>query len=181
MLEILILLMAVLAARKGRGRKQPFRYTAIPQSIAITLSTLADDTVIVQGTETVLTQDFWVTSVKWFASLRDNTSGQDPIYFGIALAEYTVAEILEALKAAPTSAHDVPAVEHATRYVRNLGIFVQKDTASAATSLRGKAKLNIRVPAGKALPSFWAWNRSGASLTTGSIIQVEATYFGQWR
>lgn len=123
-----------------------------------------------------------MSSVKYLAAMRDATEGEDPIYLGIGLADYTVTELKEALKASPTSQHDIPAIEHSRRFVRVLGIFEQKsDIGLNAQKLRGKAKLNIRVPSGKALPSFWVWNRSGGPMTTGAIVPISATYYGQWR
>lgn len=183
MIEILLLVMALLGmAKKSPRRRRQANFGALPQSIAITLSTLNDDTVIVQGTETILTQDFNMKSVDVVATLRDNTAGEGPIYFGIAASEYTVGEILEALKASPTSQQDVPAVEHAARKVRTIGAFKSTDAATKSVTLgKRRVKLWQRTPAGKALPSFWAWNRSGAALQTGSIIQIEAVYYGNWQ
>ncbi len=178
--------LAHLMAGKPRRRREA-SFQPIPDQIAITLGTLADDTVILQASGITLTQDYWQKSLDYTAALRDLTAGEGPIWFGIADPELTVAEIKEALNAVPTSSHDFPAVEHARRPVRVLGVFDPLADAQARLNegkpkrFRFPAGWTRRVPAGKQPAQFWAWNRSGAALTTGGIIQVHSTYYGNWR
>ncbi len=170
---------------KFKGREASFQ--PIPDVISITLGTLADNTVVFQASGITLTQDYWEKSFDWSAQLRDLTAGEGPIWIGVADPELSVAEVLEALNAVPTSSHDFPAVEHARRPVRVLGVF--EGAVDGQSSINdGKRKRfrmprnwTKRVPAGKQLTQFWAWNRSGAALTTGGIVQIHTTYYGNWR
>ncbi len=172
-------------ASKPRRRQASFQ--PIPDQISVTLSTLADDTVILQASGITLTQDYWVKSMDFTAAMRDLVAGEGPIWFGVADPELTVAEIKEALNAVPTSSHDYPAVEHAKRPVRVLGVFEgQLDAQSSWNDGKQKrfrfpSSWKRRIPAGKAMPQFWCWNRSGAALQTGAVAQIHATYYGNWR
>lgn len=168
-------------ARKRRQRRRSAPLVPIKQDTSITLSTLANDTVLKQDNNVNLTQDVRCISMSWIASYRNHTAGQGPLVMGLAREELGVSEIAEALDAAPTSQHDVPAIEHTKRFVRTKGYFDGLGTEEKFDEGRvQKMRINMLVPAGKALPVLWSRNRSGATLTTGTIIDIQQTWWVRW-
>lgn len=145
------------------------------------LSTLASDAVKL-STAPTLSQDVLIHSLDQIISVRDLTPGEGPLEFGVADATLTVTEIAEALDASPAHANDVPAVEHAKRKVRTIGQF--SGLAESETYNDGRprrVKLNWFVNAGQSFPVMWVRNRSGATLTTGSIVEMNNKFYATWK
>ena len=106
--------------------------------------------------------------------------GEGPIVVGIMNSVLTVAELVEALDASPTGKDDQLAREKASRPVRTFGTFAGRETEEVLNdgkALRSTIKLSIGQDR---QPSFWAVNRSGATLTTGTIISVNGVMYGRW-
>ncbi len=156
-------------------------FGVIPYREGIALSTLAASAAIT-GTAPVLTQDFRTISMDCVWSQRDLTSGEGPVLVGWAAPELTVAEIAEAISAAPTSQYDYPAIEHSRRPVRKAGSFpvvLAGEVLNDGKAIRTKMRMDI--PAGKGMPQAFTFNDSGNVLTTGGVTQVEAKYYGVWK
>ncbi len=145
------------------------------------LAALASD-VVKSSTAPQLEQDVILKSVRASTSLRAATPTEGPLEWGIAEASLTVTEIAEALDAAPTHKHDIPATEHAARRVRSLGTFPVEvaNEISPADGTRVFARLNWRVAANSSFPQVWTRNRSGAVLTTGAIVENDLIYHCKW-
>ncbi len=146
------------------------------------LSTLANDTVVFETSPVTLAQDCSFNTYDVYVSWEGATAGEGPIEIGIAGADLTVTEVEEALEAQPTSQFDFPAIEHQTRPVRS--IVVLPFDSEDGISNDGKPirrKMRMQVPAGKTIPRIWALNRSGGTLTTGSVIAISAKYYGSWQ
>ncbi len=115
-------------------------------------------------------------------SLRGGTAGEGPLEVGIASPDLTVTEVEEALEAQPTSQYDVPAIEHARRPVKTIGILpglATNETLNDGKSIR--VRLPMMLPAGKNIPQVWVMNRSGGALTGNQIIAIKAKYYGNWK
>ncbi len=167
-------------AKHGKRRRNDnfFVHKDSPQN---GLSTLAADTVKL-ATAPTLSQDVLILSVDTIHTIRDLTAGEGPLEFGVADASLTVTEIAECLDASPAHKNDVPAVEHAKRKVRSIGMF---DGAVGAEKFNEgrprRIKLNWLIPASQSFPNFWVRNRSGATLTTGAIVEMNNRFYCVWK
>ncbi len=171
-------------AQKRRGRRRPsaHNFLVFPDEDAIALGALGDQTVVRQANPITLTQAAFIKSVDISMGIHTATPGEGPVLVGISKAELSTSEIAEALVAAPTSQDDVPAIEQSKRFVRQIGQFdmvTQDGVLNDGEVMR--IKLNIKVPNGKAMPTFWAKNLSGATLTTGATIRTKAKFYGRWQ
>ncbi len=166
--------------------KKPSRkrgLTAIPFSESKALSTLADDTVIsgnlLSGN---LTEDFFCTSIVGTVSLEAHTAGEGPIEMGIAHNDYTVAEILENLKAEILGTADKILLEQSRRLVRRGGMFTGQATSEVLNQgMPIKIIVKRLFESGKTI-NLWARNMdtAGGPLTTGTLLNFHGTVFGRW-
>lgn len=155
-------------------------FVAIPVSQQLTLSTLASNTVIAADLIASLTEDLFVISADLMVSLLNQTFSEGPIQVGLAHGDLSVAEIGENLNANVTGPDDIIQMERARRPVRKIGMFsgVAGDiTLNDGKSLRTKVKFTIGD--GNAL-AVWAVNRSGATLTTGTLVRFDGVIYGRW-
>ncbi len=166
---------------RTRGRKGSF--VAIPFATRLPLSTLDDGTVLkgdVLGAD--LGEDLYVVSIDAYVAQRDATSGQGPILVGFAHDDLSVAEINEALEAEVTDPDDIIAKERARRPVRKTGLFPVINVGEVLND--GKAirtKCGWSEGSGAHRIALWARNQSGATLTTGAIIEWFGTVYGRWQ
>ncbi len=166
-------------AKKPRWTGRNF--AVIRDETGITLGTLADK-IVVFATATALAQDIVTHSGDLSATLAGATGGEGPIMFGVCDPNLTVTEVKEALEASPVSQHDYPAVEQAKRPVRIIGTFQVASTQEDFNDGKPRRfKLRLRIPAGMSIPKFWAYNKSGAALTTGATITISAKHYGSWQ
>lgn len=163
--------------RRKRSRSKNF--VAIPIGQGISLSTLADDTVL-KSDPITLGEDLFVISTEFLISLRGLTAGEGPIEVGFAHGDLSITEIKEFLDAHLTDPDDITVKEKLTRPVRRIGMF---------PGLSGNEVLNNGIPIktkGKFTIgdghtfSLWVMNHSGAALTTGSAIRVDGKVYGKW-
>lgn len=166
-----------MAKRKGR---RPF--VTIPHTDVITLSTLANNTVIKESNVLNLGEDFFCVSMDITASIRDATAGEGPIKIGWANDDLSVAEIAEALAAAPLDPSDIVELERARRPVRMFAqfpVFSAEETINDGKTLRVKVRRRFSSGANKMI-GLWAQNRSGATLTTGAVVSLDYRLYGYW-
>ncbi len=113
--------------------------------------------------------------------MRDHTGSEGPIIVGIAHGDYTVAEVQENLGlTGMEDPNDMVAKEQGYRKVRSAGDFSGLNTDEVLNDgkpIRTTGKFMITT--GGTL-QFWAWNRSGATLTTGSAISIAGKLYGRW-
>ncbi len=172
-----------MAKHKRRGRKFNSKFQVIPVNATIALGTLASETALLQNL-TILQDDFWAQSADLIWAIHDLTPGQDPIAVGLANGDLSVAEVKEALNASPVSRSDIVARERARRPIRKVGQFSSQDASSSSNRLNdGKAirtTVKMYMAEGTELNAF-AFNQSGAALTTGAIVRVWGDIYGEWR
>ncbi len=167
-------------ARKRRGRRslQPVKFAA-----QLALSTLGSATIIATPTVDNLKQDFDIVSTDLVCMIRDLTPGEGPLLFGLAEESYTVGELGEALDASPLSQYGT-AQERAGRKVRTYGAFEGVDaeeTVNDGRAIRRKMFLRAIGGASSAMAQVWIRNLSGATLTTGAILEIQGTHWGRWK
>ncbi len=174
-----------MARKKRSGRRRAV--VTIPDAQNIILGTLNNDTAVF-GTSVPITDDFFCYSFDITATLRDLTLGQGPIQIGWCNADFSVAEVVEALDARPLGASDMIERERARRPVRVFGQF-DGTAGGVATTTAYAERLNdgktLRV---KVMRKFtknlgmvlFAVNRSGANLTTGGLVFNQVRWYGRW-
>lgn len=177
MLEILVLMALMMAGHRKGGYPSKGRYAlrGVRYSISNPLGTLGNITVISVGITGSADGAYRMISVQGVWSLKNLTSGEGPIVVGFAHSDYTVVEVKEAIEAnASISVGDKVTNEKANRLVRIVGVF-EGDGDDLDTTLNDgrpiKTRLNWFIPIGKAVNLF-AYNDSGATLTTGAIVDL---------
>ncbi len=172
-----------MAKKKPYRRRRNRNFVAIPFSTRLPLSTLADGTVLkgdVLGSD--LGEDLYIVSIDAQIAIRGATAGEGPILVGFAHDDLSVAEINEALEAELTDPDDIIAKERARRPVRKTGLFsvinaneVLNDGKAVRTKCRwSEGDGNHRI-------ALWARNQSGATLSTGAILEWFGTVYGRWQ
>ncbi len=184
MLEILVV-MAILAIAVGvmaakRRRASRGRLVYLPFDESITLGTLVANGISTNALQT-LTQDFDIVGVKATVSFTDVTQGEGPLEVGWAQSELTGVQIVANRDASPTSQWDVLANEQSKRKVRVFGKSAGTTDESLNNGLAVWRKMFLRIPSGKALCDLWIINRSGATLTTGAIVNLQGSVVGCWK
>ncbi len=172
MYEILMLITCfALMAKHGKGRRRYSlrRVRTIPQ---VALATLANVTVVVGAVTPTADGQYRAMSLSHTWSLKGLTAGEGPILVGYAHSDYSVTEIKEAIEiAASINIGDlISSREKADRLVRIVGSFAGNTTDETLNDGRPiKTRLNWAIPIGKAVNIF-AYNDSGATLTTGAVV-----------
>ncbi len=157
----------------------------ITQKDLITLGTLGAATVMKQATGIAIEDSFRLIKVEISAVMTGHTGGEGPIHLYVVNDELSVAEIAEAINAqGPVNRNDRVAMERAERAVFLLGVFGAAGVTEelhGADGQEGIVNKTIRWTFNN--PEGWsivAFNDSGATLTTGSIVRFVAKYFGVW-
>ncbi len=152
----------------------------LPINAQITLSTLADGVAVTADLIQALTEDFYILSVDLSWALLEATAGEGPLQVGVAMGDLTVSEIVEAVTASPSGPDDIIAIERSRRPTRISGAFSGLNTEEVLDDghmIRTKCKFMLYD--GKSFKA-WCLNRSGAALTTGSLIRVTGRAYGRW-
>ncbi len=112
-----------------------------------------------------------VKSATYVWSKKNATGAEGPITVGYAHSDYSVTEIKECIEAqASINVGNKVAQEQANRLVRIIGQFPGASTEETLNDGRPiHTKLNWLIPIGMQLNIF-AYNDSGATLTTGMLI-----------
>ncbi len=168
-----------MARKKFRKNRRDF--VAIPFSAAITLSTLADNIVLTDGLTNAFLEDLFVIAVDSLWSIHGLTAGEVPIIFGFAHDDLNVTEIAEHLGAELIDPSDIITRERARRPVRKVGQFARGALTEQQLNngLLERTRIKFMVGDGHTLAA-WVQNRSGATLTTGAIVEISGTLFGRW-
>ncbi len=169
-----IIAMMIMARKRGRALV-PVKFEA-----AISLSTLANDTVISAAALT-LAQDFDVISTDMTIAIAGLTAGEGPIDVGLADSVYTVAEIREWINAEPTREFGA-AAEQSKRRCRLYGTFSGNETEEVLNDgLPMRKRMFIRGISGNPIADIWANNNTGSTLTTGAVVSFQGTHWGRWK
>ncbi len=153
--------------KRGRRRRRGRKAIWVPFQSILSLGTLADDTVVQQGLlASALLHDAWIIAVRATWSLRDLTPGQGPIEVGVSHSDLSVAEVKEYLNADVREPDNIIANEHRRRPARRVGIFHGNDDAESLNhGTPAYTKCGWRNGEGHQ-SSMWAYNSSGAALST---------------
>ncbi len=145
------------------------------------LITLADATVLTGALTNASDNEYRALSVRGTWAMRAVTAGEGPIMVGVAHADYTVTEIKECIEAeAAMSRGDKIAREQADRLVRRIGTFANESTDEVLND--GKpitTRLNWVIADGSQI-NLWAYNQSGATLTTGAVVSINGKIRLRW-
>ncbi len=180
LMSALALIIGFIALAK-RGRRKSL--VPVKFQIQLTLGALVNDGAVAVATVGTLQQDFDIVTTHMVIAMRDHTAGEGPIEFGIAESQYTVAEIVEALDASPLSQYGVEQ-ERSSRKVRTAGQLPGL-LGEEALNDGNKIKVKLFVKAfgndNTNMMQFFAVNRSGATLTTGTAVEVTGVHWGRWK
>ncbi len=175
---MLVALAAIAMAKHGRGKRRR-NFVAIPYETELALATLADATVVTTAPIT-FGEDIYCVSMDASYATAGFTPTEGPLAIGWAHGDLSVTEIKEAIEAAVTDPSDIIARERARRPVRKVGQF---PIAGAGESFNDgkvvRTPLRFVINDAKSI-KFWAFNKSGATLTTGGTIDVSGTLYGRW-
>ncbi len=174
--------------RRKRNNKN---FAVLNTSVALSLSTLSDDTVLdATLMSSALTEDFFLISADMSCSIRGLTAGQgDPMSFGICHGDYAAAEIRQNLDNEYLGPGTKIEQEQSRRLVRESGILQQQgnqdDTFTNLNAIGRDGSRIIRtsckffIESGRTVKT-WIWNRSGGSLTTGATAEIRGKLYGRW-
>ncbi len=160
-----------MAKRRATRKRSRLLKGVVNESLA--LSTLANNALISSNfSDTVQERTFAISAeITWL--LRDATSLEAGIVCGLAHSDYTSAEIEAYIEATGTwDEGDLVQQEIMRRKIRTVGMY--EGVASDMPLNNGqpiKTKLGFILNQGDTL-KHWAYNRSGGTLTTGSIQLV---------
>ncbi len=162
-----------MANKKPYRRKKTFLLKGKVDK-ALTLGTLAASDVVKVNFNDSVDEEAWALSAELVWSLRDLTPGEGPIIVGLAHSDYTDPEIEAFLEAAASwKRGNLTEQEIAKRKIRMVGIFpgeVAEEVLNDGRPIKTKLSFNLITAATVAM---WAFNKSGAVLTTGGIITAE--------
>ncbi len=165
--------------KKQYNRRKNF--VAIPFNVQLPLATLTDETVVKTDIfASNLTRGLFNISVDSTWAIRGLTAGEGPINVGWSHNDLSVAEIKENLDAEMFDPSNIIAREHSRRPVRRSGVFqglTALDVISNGDIIR--TPLRFTTDIGHQM-AYWAMNKSGATLTTGAIIEAQGVLYGRW-
>lgn len=147
----------------------------------ITLGALAGATAIKSDAQLSFDEDFRLIKTEYWVSFEGITVTEIPIVIGIADNELTVAEIAETLGAAPTDRNDWSTVEESLRPVFPMNTVPVSNVASGSVAEGQMLEKTFRWTFSNDEGFTWfAFNDTGAQLTTGGIIRIRAKHYGVW-
>jgi len=131
----------------------------------------------------VLVDDFRIIKMDYMISVRPAQAVvvfDGPVIIGIAQGNLTAAQIEECIETTVLNRGQVES-ENAMRPVWPLEIIMLPDPDAQINELTRKGSINLRWtfpnPSGWV---WWAWNKSGFALVTGSTVEAHAKIFGVW-
>ncbi len=146
--------------------------------MAVTLGALAAADLAVGAETGVVVDRYYAISGDLTASIDGLTAGEGPIRVGVAHSDYTAQQIEDWIEnSASWDEGDLPAQEITRRKIRELGTF--GDGATNQVLNDGKPQripLRMTLTEGDTLQS-WAYNESSATLTTGSVVEINGKVY----
>lgn len=140
------------------------------------LGTLADQTAIAEIFDNVADGKTFLVSIHAAYALRGLAVGEGPIIFGVAHSDYSATEIEEYLETTGSwKTGDKIAQEQARRKVRIIGLFDgnTQDEKFKNGEIQ-KTPLKFTIEEAQSL-KLWAYNKSGAALTTGAVLTADGS------
>ncbi len=185
MIAIIVTLLILGVALVGMAKRPRRRWgpndAQIPVFNTQALGALANADLISGELVGAADEEYRALSLKMAWAIKGVTAGEGPVVVGVALGDYTSAEIEEWLEATTAmSRGDMIANEQADRRCRRVGVFANDGVGESLND--GKpitTRLNWHVPEGKTI-AVWAYNQSGATLTTGQNITQTGSIRLRW-
>lgn len=166
---------------KRKTRKRDPNFVAIPVSVKMSLSTLADETLLGATLLGATAEDLFVISCDLQWGLRGHATGEGPIEVGLAHGELSDAEVEEFVEVSFLDPNNILAKERARRPVRRAGIFPGLSSEEVLPSINGnKVRTRVKFHIGEHGLRAWAYNHSGAALAGSDVITIQGTIFGRW-
>ncbi len=155
------------------------KFTWIPFDTEVAWGASVDEAIVATA---VLTfgEDFYLHAVKATWSIHGHTATEGPLDVGFAHGDLSIAEIGEALVAELTDPDDIIARERARRPVRSVGTFpglATEETLNQGEPIYRAARFTVGNDHSVKL---WGVNRSGATLTTGTLTNVSGHLVGRF-
>ncbi len=141
---------------------------------SLALATLATNTLLSGDFSNTVNERARISSAVLQWAIKDLTAGEGPIMVGLAHSDYSDAEIEAWIENTGSwNEGDKVQQEIAKRFIREVGVFNGLASEESLNDGRPiKTKLNWTLLQGQTL-SAWAFQKSGANLTTGAIIVTE--------
>ncbi len=126
-------------------------------------------------------QGFRTLMQQGFVASKDNDGSGGPIRVYMLEADLTLAEAEEAIENDPQDAQDVPATEHARRWIAHLATVRGDSTNEAASNTRSFSKKHQRsYPEGSALNYLIYNTDTSDALDAGNTVQIYCEHIGVW-
>lgn len=171
-------------AKYGRAFRKVRRkgFQVMSYAVQMALGNLNDETVIaVDVFSNPFGEDFFCISADVYCGMRDHTIGQGPIQVGVAHGDYSTTEIADRIDLELTDPDDLVQRERMFAKIRDIGMFhglSTHETLAAGEKIRVPLKFSV----GDAHDLiFWARNKDGNALTTGSVIEFFGKLYGRWQ
>jgi len=172
------LLVMLMAKRRDRN------FISIPFTQSTSLGAMAAGACLEDILLDTLLQPLRVISVDITARVESINNEAVTLQFGLSHSAYTTAQIVECIDARPVSRDDKVAIEQTNRLVRPVGtvhktILADEDTGLWIGGDEKRVRLNWRVGQPESL-AVWMINRTGSTLTTGGVFNIEGTAYCRW-
>ena len=153
-------------ARKGKGRIIKGRFQT-----EVALGALADNAMVTVNPSETVDEKMFALSLEATWVLRDHVAAESPITVGFAHSDYSAAEIEEYIENTGSwSQGDLVGQEIGRRKIRVVGSFGGEGTESELNEGRPvKTPMKWVLTTGDTIECF-AYNESGAQLTTGTVM-----------
>ena len=166
--------------RSSRKRGRDPNFVVFKVEAELALVTLAGNTAL-SGALHSLADDVYLISADLTWSIRNHTAGEGPIEVGLSQSGMSAANIIEALDASPVNRGDRIALERSGRPVREVGQFpglLSEEVLNNGNLFRTKIKFVISETQ---TLSMYGVNRSGAALTTGTVVGARGKIYARWK
>ncbi len=150
--------------------------------VLVSLSTLGNNAAIgtVSKIDGARQQGCRIRKLMLAVSAEGRTATEGPLMYGICNLELTAAEIAEAIVADPQGPEDTPASEQVNREIMVLGLLKPNVLLDSGLTLHTEIKYPWKTIPEEQGIQYWVMNRSGGTLTAGSLIKFNAFIYGDW-
>ncbi len=156
----------------------------VRESDVIALATLANATAIKQSNPLVITDDLRIMKSEYTVGFTGHTAGESPIDLYLVNNDLSVGDIAAAIIAqGPLNKSDRDRAEAAERSVKLVGTLQQQAVGHALGPQNQHGLLTVIHPWTYTKGVGWALvahNKSGGTLTTGTVVRFSATHYGVW-
>ncbi len=172
-IELITVLIALAMMAKGKPRRRGRKWLRGVVLEGLALLTLGNSTLLGGNVTDTVSEKSWLASLYAVWSIRGVTVGEGPIRVGVAHSDYSDAEVEEWIENAGSwDEGDLVQQEVAKRKIRLVGAFQCLGADEVLNDGRTiRTKLGWIADTGQSL-KIWAYNASGGSLTTGSVVGV---------